>query len=143
MLAIGDWVMRYYPAGKKCKLDSVWTGPSIYGGGHPRLDGGHSETPRRVGDFDTLPECEKGPPAEWGAVVDCGPSDELAELENLCGISPNVHLHCEPWGHINHEDINCDCQSSDRTAAYVHDLTINGRGPVHSPDAGVASNVPY
>ena len=31
----------------------------------------------------------------------------LAELENLCGISLNVHLHCEPWGHINHEDINC------------------------------------
>ena len=48
-------------------------------------------------------------------------------------------LHYEPWGHINHEDINCDCQSSDRTAAYVHDLTVNGRGPVHSPDAGVAS----
>ena len=27
LFAIGDWVMRYYPAGKKCKLDSVWTGP--------------------------------------------------------------------------------------------------------------------
>ena len=63
----------------------------------------------------------------------------LVELENLRGISPNVHLHCEPWGHINHEDINCDCQSSDRTAAYVHDLTVNGWGPVHSPDVGVAS----
>ena len=22
----------------------------------------------------------------------------LAELENLRGISPNVHLHCKPWG---------------------------------------------
>ena len=63
----------------------------------------------------------------------------LAELENLRGISPNVHLHCEPWGHINHEDINCGCQSSDRTAAYVHDLTVNGWGCFHSPDAGVAS----
>ena len=63
----------------------------------------------------------------------------LAELENLRGVSPNVYLHCEPWGHITHEDINCDCQSSDRTAAYVHDLTVNGRGPVHSSDAGVAS----
>ena len=51
----------------------------------------------------------------------------LGELENLRGISTNVHLHCEPWGHINHEDINCGCQSSDRTAAYVHDLTVNGR----------------
>ena len=60
--------------------------------------------------------------------------------ENLRDISPNVHLHCEPWGHINHEDIKCGCQSSDRTAAYVHDLTVNGRGRVHSPDAGVASS---
>ena len=64
----------------------------------------------------------------------------LAVLENLRGISPNVHLDCELWGHINHEDINCGCQSSDRTAAYVHDLTVNKRGPVHSPDAGVASS---
>ena len=64
----------------------------------------------------------------------------LEDLENLRGISPNVHLDYEPWGHMNHEDINCGCQSSDRTAAYVHDLTINGRGPVHSPDAGVASS---
>ena len=63
----------------------------------------------------------------------------LAELENLNGVSPNVHLHCEPWGHISHEDIDCDCQTSDSTAAYVHDLTVNGRGLVHSPDAGVAS----
>ena len=29
LFAIGDWVMRYYPAGKKCKLDSVWTGPYL------------------------------------------------------------------------------------------------------------------
>ena len=64
----------------------------------------------------------------------------LADLENLRGISPNVHLHCEPWGHINHEDINCGWPSSDRMAAYVHDLTVNGRGCVPFPDAGVASS---
>ena len=29
LFAIGDWVMRYYPAGKKCKLHSVWTGPYL------------------------------------------------------------------------------------------------------------------
>ena len=29
LFAIGDWVMRYYPAAKKCKLDSVWLGPSL------------------------------------------------------------------------------------------------------------------
>ena len=40
------------------------------------------------------------------------------------------YLECEPWGHFDHEDIDCDCQSSDRTAAYVHDLTVNERGPL-------------
>ena len=63
----------------------------------------------------------------------------LAELENLGGVSPNVNLQCEPWGHTNHENVDCECQTSDRTAAYVHDLTINGRGFVNPPDAGVAS----
>ena len=29
IFAIGDWVMRYYPSGKKCKLDSIWTGPYL------------------------------------------------------------------------------------------------------------------
>ena len=29
LFAIGDWVMRYYPAAKKCKFDSVWVGPSL------------------------------------------------------------------------------------------------------------------
>ena len=29
LFAIGDWVMHYYPAGKKCKLDSIWTGPYL------------------------------------------------------------------------------------------------------------------
>ena len=29
LFAIGDWVMRYYPPAKKCKLDSVWVGPYL------------------------------------------------------------------------------------------------------------------
>ena len=29
LFAVGDWVMRYCPAAKKCKLDSVWVGPSL------------------------------------------------------------------------------------------------------------------
>ena len=29
LFALGDWVMRYYPAGKMCKLDSIWTGPYL------------------------------------------------------------------------------------------------------------------
>ena len=31
------------------------------------------------------------------------------------------------------------CQTSDRTAAFVHDLAVNRWDSVHSPDAGVAS----
>ena len=46
-------------------------------------------------------------------------------------MSPNVQLNSEPWGHDNHEDFACECQASDRTAAYVHDLTV----------ADVASNL--
>ena len=46
----------------------------------------------------------------------------LGELEELRGMSPNVQLQCEPWGHNNHEDIDCECQASDRMAAYVYDL---------------------
>ena len=29
LFVLGDWVMRYYPAGKKCKLDSIWAGPYL------------------------------------------------------------------------------------------------------------------
>ena len=62
----------------------------------------------------------------------------LGELEELRGMSPNEQLNSEPWGHDNHEDVDCECQASDRMAAYVHDLTVNRQGPVDSPDAGVA-----
>ena len=68
----------------------------------------------------------------------------LSFLEGLGivkGLSLNVQLTFEPWGHDNHEDVDCECQTSDRTAAYVHDLTVNRRGPVDSPDSEVASNV--
>ena len=67
----------------------------------------------------------------------------LGELGILKGMSPNVQLTFEPWGHDNHEDVNvdCECQASDRMAAYVHDLTVNRRGPVDSSDSEVASNV--
>ena len=51
----------------------------------------------------------------------------LGELGILKGMSPNVQLTFEPWGHDNHEDVDCECQASDRTAAYVHDLTVNRR----------------
>ena len=54
-------------------------------------------------------------------------------------MSPNVQLRFEPWGHDNHDDVDCECQISDRTAAYVHDLTVYIRGSIHAPDAEVAS----
>ena len=65
----------------------------------------------------------------------------LGELDILKGMSPNVQLNFEPWGHDNHEDVDCECQASDRMAAYVHDLTVNRQGPVDSTDSEVASNV--
>ena len=37
---------------------------------------------------------------------------------------PNVNLACEPWGHINHGNGGCECLSSDRTGAYVHELML-------------------
>ena len=48
----------------------------------------------------------------------------LQELELLWGFPPNVQLSCEPWGHLNHADIDCEFLSSDRTGAYVHKLTV-------------------
>ena len=65
----------------------------------------------------------------------------LEELEELSGMPPNVQLNSEPWGHNNHEDMNCECQTSDRTEAYIHDLSVNKREPVDSPDVDVASNI--
>ena len=51
----------------------------------------------------------------------------LQSIERLRGMSPDVHLACEPWGHVDHRDGHCDCLSSDRMAAYVHDLALMPR----------------
>ena len=37
----------------------------------------------------------------------------LGELDELSCMPPNVQLDSEPWGHDNHEDTECECQSSD------------------------------
>ena len=42
--------------------------------------------------------------------------------ELLRSVPPNVQLSCEPWGHLNHADIDCVCLSSDRMGVYVHKL---------------------
>ena len=66
----------------------------------------------------------------------------LLELRQLKGVPPNVNLSCEPCrGHMNHWDEDCKCLSSDRTGAYVHELTLATylrnliSDPVESPDA--------
>ena len=65
----------------------------------------------------------------------------LEKLEELSGMPPNVQLKSEPWGHDNHEDMECECQSSDQTAAYIHDLSVNERDPADSPDTDMALSI--
>ena len=65
----------------------------------------------------------------------------LGELEELSGMPPNVQLESEPWGHDNHEDTECECQSSNRTAAYIHDLSVNKWEPANSPDTDIGLSI--
>ena len=70
-------------------------------------------------------------------------------MHELHGESPNVQLYSEPWGHVDHSDdnTNCGCLSSDRTASYVHGLSLmprgdvpilgDGNGSVHTEESGV------
>ena len=59
-------------------------------------------------------------------------------IDNLRDVSPDVQLACEPWGHVNHSDGNCECLSSDRTGAYIHDLALMPREclAVHTGGSG-------
>ena len=59
------------------------------------------------------------------------------ELDEISGMPPNVQLISEPWEHDNHEDIECECQSSDRKVAYVHELSVDKRGSADSPDTDI------
>ena len=42
----------------------------------------------------------------------------LIDLESVHGLSPNVILACEPWGHMDHDGEGCECLYSDSTGAY-------------------------
>ena len=42
----------------------------------------------------------------------------LQDIESLHGVSSNVSLSCEPWGHIDYTGKDCTCLSSDSTGAY-------------------------
>ena len=52
----------------------------------------------------------------------------LLDLESLHGLSPNVILACEPWGHMDHGGEGCERLSSESTGAYVHDLSLASCG---------------
>ena len=62
-------------------------------------------------------------------------------MDEISGMLPNVQLMSEPWGHYIHEDRECECQSSDRTAAYVHELSVDRRGSVDLPDIDMAPSI--
>ena len=51
--------------------------------------------------------------------------EAAACLGKFQGVPPNVLLPFEPWGHIDHDGIECQCLSSDRTGAYIHALSID------------------
>ena len=57
----------------------------------------------------------------------------LLDLESLHGLSPNVILACESWGHMDHGGGGCECLSSDSTGVYVHDLSLASCGRDSSP----------
>ena len=63
----------------------------------------------------------------------------LEAMAKIRGVSPNVRLDSEPWGHMDYSDGLCFCLSSDRTAAYVHDLAFMPRESVMSSTEGDAS----
>ena len=60
----------------------------------------------------------------------------LEALADIRGVSPDVQLDCEPWGHMDHSNGHCSCQSSDRMAAYVHELALMPRELVIPPSDG-------
>ena len=63
----------------------------------------------------------------------------LQFMHELQGVSPNVQLYSEPWGHVYHSDDNCGCLSSDRMASYVHGLSLMPQGDVPVSEDGDAS----
>ena len=58
------------------------------------------------------------------------------ELPSFLEALTNVQPDCEPWGCMDHDDGHCSCQSSDRTAAYVHELALMPRELMMTPCDG-------
>ena len=61
---------------------------------------------------------------------------------NVHGVSPNVLLSCEPWGHINHSGSECCCRSSNHTGAYVHEITFHHPVSTSEPAAVLSHHQP-
>ena len=60
----------------------------------------------------------------------------LDALADIWGVSPDVQLDCEPWGHMDHSEGHRSCRSSDRTVAYVHELALMSREVGMPPSDG-------
>ena len=58
----------------------------------------------------------------------------LQNIGTLRGVSPDVHLSCEPWGHAHHNGGGCECLSSDLAGAYVHSLSLIPRESLSGPE---------
>ena len=63
----------------------------------------------------------------------------LEALEDIRGVSPNVQLDSEPWGHMDHSDGHCSCRSTDRKAAYVYELAFTPWESISPSSTGNAS----
>ena len=68
------------------------------------------------------------------AVADC--------LTNCHGVSPDVLLAVEPWGHVYHTGIEYGCRSSDRMGAYVHTLAFDQPTSTDAPGALLLQQTP-
>ena len=71
--------------------------------------------------------------------------DVLAAAECLTyfhGVSPDVLLAFEPWGHVDHTGVACGCCSSDRTGAYVHEIAFNPPTSICEPTASSPHQAP-
>ena len=51
----------------------------------------------------------------------------MEAFADIRGVSPDVQLDCEPWGHMDHSEGHWSCQYSDCTAACVHELALMSR----------------
>ena len=149
LFAVGDWALRYYSPAKKCKLDSAWVGPYLV----VSLAGWAVGIQLQPDSPIILVHCHA--PVAWshGLMLRINPWGHqvavmfqivsalalevpafLLNIGNVRGMSPDVQLSCEPWGHADHSGGGCGCLSSDRMGAYVHGLSLMPRESLTVPE---------